>query len=140
MRLDEFRDLAARFGGDIERWPERERAAARALLEASSAATTVLSQARDLDRLIEAVRPEVSAARVERAIGGVARRLAAPVRSSWWQRFAPLLAPATSFACAAAIGIALGLTQPAHLPTEAGADALVALILDGAPVNSGWFY
>jgi len=140
MKLDEFRDRAQRFGGDIGRWPERNRLAAKALAEASPAAAAALAEACALDRLIELARPEVAPERVDRAIGNVGRRLARPVRRAWWLRLMPVLAPATSFACAAVIGVALGLAQPVLPTRQDGAEVLVSLVLDGPPLPRGWFY
>lgn len=140
MRLDEFRDLAARYGGEIGRWPERHRPEARALAATSPAAAATLADAQALDRLIVSVRPQVLPERVDRAMGAVVRRIAVPAQPSWWQRIVPILAPATSFACAAALGVVLGLAQPVSPAGHGGAEALVAIVLDGGALPSGWFY
>ncbi len=49
MNQSRFDALADAYGGDLERWPEAERAAARAHLRDHPAAGPILASARDLD-------------------------------------------------------------------------------------------
>ena len=54
MSLERFEDLAETYGGDIARWPEGEREAARALLSAEAERLApVLAAAAELDRLLD---------------------------------------------------------------------------------------
>ncbi|WP_127103311.1 MULTISPECIES: hypothetical protein [unclassified Asaia] len=49
MDIKRFTSLAQSYGGALERWPEEERASARALSEISSQARDILAQERMLD-------------------------------------------------------------------------------------------
>ena len=54
MTVERFEDLAAAYGGEIARWPEGEREAARALLAAQpERLNAVLTEAAGLDRLLD---------------------------------------------------------------------------------------
>lgn len=83
MNVGRFEELTAAYGGDIARWPQTERAAAREFAK-DPAAAGVLARAADLDALLDTyvVRPgHVDLQR--RILKGFVRRLA--VRS--WFRF-----------------------------------------------------
>lgn len=54
MTLRRFRILADSYGADLQRWPERQRGQARALLESSAEARSVIARARELDKTIVA--------------------------------------------------------------------------------------
>jgi hypothetical protein len=54
MTLKRFRTLADSYGGDLQRWPERTRPQARALLETSAEARQIIGRARKLDEVIAA--------------------------------------------------------------------------------------
>ena len=87
MTLEDFQKLAETWGGDIERWPEETRAAARVVAE-TPAARLVLARERQLDDFA-AQRPPVSRKRAQEAAHAVALRLAAEaarervVREKW---------------------------------------------------------
>lgn len=66
MTLRRFRKLADSYGADLQRWPERLRAQALALLAASAEARSVIAQARELDEVITAA----AGARRDRLWGG----------------------------------------------------------------------
>lgn len=66
MTLRRFRTLADSYGADLQRWPERVRGQALALLDGSAEARAVISRARELDEAIKAA----GAARLERLRGG----------------------------------------------------------------------
>lgn len=74
MTAQRFADLAAAWGGDLRRWPEAEREAARAFAAADpSAAERVLFDARQLDAALDlSPRPAVSAALRDRVIASAA--------------------------------------------------------------------
>lgn len=55
MSLDRFETLANAYGSNLRRWPQAERAAARALLDTDAGARRILVQARVLDGLLDAV-------------------------------------------------------------------------------------
>jgi len=138
MTLEEFKRLAETWGGDMARWPEASRAAAEALAQTADA-RQILEDARQLDRLIDAAAPEISEDRVSRAIGAVTIRLAAPERP----RFALLpltrwLVPATSFACAAAVGASFAFIQPLNIGRPQSDGAILTLLLDSALLEHDW--
>jgi len=54
MTLRRFRTLADSYGADLQRWPERQRGQALALLESSAEARSVIARARELDEAIAA--------------------------------------------------------------------------------------
>lgn len=61
MTLRRFKALADSYGADLQRWPERVRPKARALLDSSPEAQEIIARARELDEAIGAA----SAARSE---------------------------------------------------------------------------
>jgi hypothetical protein len=54
MTLKRFRTLADSYGGDLQRWPERMRPQARALLDTSAEARQIIGRAGKLDEVIAA--------------------------------------------------------------------------------------
>lgn len=56
MTLRRFRTLADSYGADLQRWPQRLRAPALALLDSSAQARAVMARARELDRTMAAAR------------------------------------------------------------------------------------
>jgi hypothetical protein len=54
MTLRRFRILADRYGAELQRWPERLRPQAQALLQASTEARAIIARARELDEAIAA--------------------------------------------------------------------------------------
>lgn len=54
MILERFQALSEAYGGDIGRWPEAERGAARALAQASRQALALLADAQGLDHTLAA--------------------------------------------------------------------------------------
>lgn len=54
MTLRRFRVLAASYGAELQRWPERLRPQARALLQVSMEARAIIVRARELDEAIAA--------------------------------------------------------------------------------------
>ncbi|HWA71592.1 MAG TPA: hypothetical protein VG937_04650 [Polyangiaceae bacterium] len=105
MTLARFRTLVEAYGGELSRWPEKERGAAKVLLESSEPARAALAEEVELDRALDALSaPDLSPA--------LARRLnEIPIRAPAKSRRLPfkrLWAPALAWAAAAAIGIALG--------------------------------
>ena len=129
LTLGRFRSMTESYGADLDRWPERARADARALLSVSAEARAMLEEARALDDLIETThaqedgflwQPGEQDAALERLRAGVAARIgalavrpratdrlgwfrgeAAPVRLRW-------LGLATGGACAIICGLLIG--------------------------------
>ncbi|PIB96147.1 hypothetical protein [Caulobacter sp. X] len=105
MSLERFEDLAEIYGGDIARWPEGEREAARALLaEKAERLAPVLAAAAQLDRLLDlAPAQSPDAALIGRLISAAPRPAAAG-----WRWFAGLSA-ALGLSVAAAAGVVTGV-------------------------------
>jgi hypothetical protein len=139
MTIDEFKTLAVAWGGDIARWPPQLRAAGQALAQ-TPLGMAALDEARRLDRLIATATPEISAERINRALFNVATAIAAadrpPPRSRvarWW------LVPAASFACAAVVGVSLGIMHPlSSLRHSADATSVLSIILGDDSIETSW--
>jgi hypothetical protein len=122
MTPEQFRQLAETWGGDVERWPEATREAARRLA-ASAEGAAVLDEQGRLDRLL-AVAPEIETARADRSSLLVLQRLAAMPqqnhRPSWYRLLRwPALVPAASLACSALVGVWLAGAMPyVHSPSD----------------------
>lgn len=113
MSLERFEDLAEIYGGDIARWPEGEREAARALLatEAERLAP-VLAAAGQLDRLLDlAPAQSPDAALMGRLIS------AAPQPAGGGRRWIAGLTAAFGLTAAAFAGVLVGVTigRPAQM-------------------------
>ncbi|HEY6254687.1 MAG TPA: hypothetical protein VIY51_02735 [Xanthobacteraceae bacterium] len=132
MIWERFCGLAEAWGGDIDRWPEQERAGARQFAETPEG-RAVIRRARDLDRLL-AFAPSPHPDRAAIASFAVIQRIAAQNdRRSW--TFQPVLAwnrlvLAGSLACSFAIGASLALAVPYGRPPPQ--QALLGMILDNA--------
>ena len=140
MTREEFRRLADAWGGDVERWPEHVRVAARQLA-ASADGLDILNEARRLDRVL-AIAPPVSADRAALASFAVLQRLAAPgdrepwYRSLWSSRW---LVPAASLACSALVGASLAAALPYERSRDQQDGALVlGMILDSGSMATTW--
>ena len=141
MTIDEFRQLAEAWGADIARWPPHRRRAAEKLAH-TPAAATILEEEQRLDRLIAMSAPEIDADRINRAAFNVATAIAAdgerttPAMSKlarWW------LVPSASFACAAVVGISLGVTLPlSSLQRSADARNVLSAVLDIDSLELNW--
>lgn len=127
MTIERFEDLAGAYGGEIARWPEGEREAARALLAAQPERLgAVLAQAADLDRLLDlapAQRP--NAALLGRLIA------AAPQPANRARRWIAGLGAALGLSAAAFAGVMVGVSiggdvQP-ETPGVAQADMVTAV-------------
>jgi hypothetical protein len=136
MTVDEFTRLADAWGGDVERWPEATRLAAKSLASTPEGAA-ILKAASDLDAAIASLAPDIADERVGRAMFAVINTIATPSEPAHrgWFASAGLtwLVPATGFACAALVGVSLA----AHLPVDvthrpADAAALMAVLIDTA--------
>lgn len=140
MTIDEFEVLARTYGADIRRWPEHVRTAAEALTSRSEA-VGILADAQWIDRLILRSRPDVSGRRADEAIDRVMTCIdaaATPARPRHIVSPPSWSFPMASFACAAAVGVFLGIVKPLPLfrgPADGGA---IVTILDSIPTDSDW--
>jgi len=115
MTLERFEDLAEIYGGEIARWPEGEREAARALLASDpERLKPALNAAAHLDRLLDlAPAQSVDAALLGRLIAAAPR----PVASA--RRWIAGLGAALGLSAAALAGVAVGVVvgRPAQVAT-----------------------
>jgi len=130
MSLERLAVLAGAWGGEVARWPDEERAAARAALrEEPLAARRLLAEAAKLDRLLaKAPSPAPSAALTARIV------MAAPARArpARWRWLAGA-AVGAGLAAASAAGLAAGdrlaplAVRPATAPADPSEDAVALL-------------
>lgn len=73
LSVEGFRDLLARHGGDVSRWPVRERAAAAPLLEHSSEAQALLAEAAQMDTHL-ATTPKAPAGLADRIVAAALKQ------------------------------------------------------------------
>lgn len=110
MTLQEFSRLLNTYGADSERWPEAQRAAARALCDVSTAARAQWIEAERLDALLAADRaPPPDAARQARVVAAAMMRLrtrAEPLLDWRWLIPRPV---GVAFAASVIIGWLVGL-------------------------------
>ena len=111
MALERFEDLAQTYGGEIARWPEGEREAARALLaEQPERLKPVLTAAAQLDRLLDlAPAQSVNAALLGRLID------AAPRPATSARRWLTGLSAALGLSAAAFAGVLAGVALGGHV-------------------------
>lgn len=134
MTLDQFRQLAEIWGGDIDRWPAATRGDARAMAAADEGGRILAEQAR-LDRLFS-VAPEVDDRRAGRIGFAVLQRVAKADRERPWFRrlLRPAsLVPAAGFACSAMAGFWLAGELPYHRQEQAL--AVVSMVFDSSAVT-----
>lgn len=114
MSLERFEDLAETYGGEIARWPEAEREAARALLAVeASRLTPVLVAAAHLDRLLDRAPAQApDSALLGRLIS------AAPTAAPSSRRWIAGLSAALGLSAAAFAGVVVGVSmgRPAAAP------------------------
>ncbi|MFC0242112.1 hypothetical protein [Rhodopseudomonas telluris] len=134
MTPDRFRELAETWGGDIARWPEAARPAARTFAR-TDAGAAILRQQQAFDALLAAA-PEVTPARAGRAALSVLQAIAASeARPPWYRRWLrPVsLLPAGSLACSALLGLWLAGALPYRQDDQAV--AVVAAVFDASVIN-----
>lgn len=124
MNRDRLIELADAHGADLRRWPEGERDAARALLEADPAAREVLAQAAALDDLLAAApRPTVSAELRDRVVASATEAGLRPRarfhigRLLWWS--------GAGWAAAACAGVVFGVGLTTHVTADAQVEAVL---------------
>jgi hypothetical protein len=137
MTLGEFKALAETWGGDIERWPEHLRSAAKTLAGTPDAAA-ILADADELDRLIVAAKPQVSTDRVNQAMFNVVTTIADRSHRRAlngmlpWRRW---FVPAASIICAAILGISLGIITPLKTSIQ---PTILTMVLDAGSFEPDW--
>lgn len=132
MNLERIKTLTEAYGANPARWPNAERADAKAFLKTSPEAQRWLEEAASLDRLLDAAETQkVTRALEDRILTQLPERKAP--RAGLLAKFADLLPggwmPASALACSLALGLAVGATMPdiAGLGDPQGADpALLA--------------
>jgi len=153
LTLGRFKALAASYGGDLERWPERFRREAATLTASSVAARRILEAERELDAAIAGADRSASTAGLQaeaaltRLRSGVAARIAparagagGSVRHGWRAAARPpiglsqgltLCAPdlrAIGLVGAASIAVAAGLAIGATSKPPPGPNAVLSLL------------
>ena len=123
MNAQRFQDLAEAYGGDPRRWPEAERATARAFMDADPhGAERLLFNARQMDLVLDASpRAVVSHDLRERVIAMAATAGLKPRARFAFGRLAWASGAGWAVACAAGVLVGLNLSQPAVSRAEADA-------------------
>ena len=124
MTPERFEHLADAYGGDLRRWPETEREAARALAAADLQAAALLHEADGLDALLDAA-PRVAASHALRerviaaAVGaGLGRRRRAGIGVMAWLSGA-------GWAAAACAGAVFGVVLTGQMTADIRADTVL---------------
>jgi hypothetical protein len=136
MTLDDFRRLAEVWGGDIDRWPASEQAAARKLAVTAEGAA-ILRDEQHFDRLLSQT-PQVGEDRTGRAAFAVMQRLAEEGQPQPWYRALwrmDRLVPAASLACSAVLGLWLASVLPAQPPESA---SVLTMVFDSGSLAATW--
>ncbi len=127
-RMDEtrFGELADAFGGDVRRWPDEVRDAARAWIDAHPLeAERALFNARQTDAALYASpNPGVSTALRDRVLASAATS-GLRARAGWPGLRKLLWIGGAGWAAAACAGVLFGANLGAHLATQAQADAVL---------------
>ena len=128
MSFERFEDLAEIYGGEIARWPEGDREAARALLVAhAERLSPVLAAASQLDRLLDlAPAQAVDAALLGRLITA-APHAAAPARR-WIAGLGAALGLSAAAFAGVVIGVATGRPPEVAAPVVASAEPVVTAV------------
>ena len=123
MNAQRFQNLAVAYGADLRHWPEAERGAARAFMDADPhGAERLLFEARQMDLVLEASsRAVVSHDLRERVIALAATAGLKPRARFAFGRLAWASGAGWAAACAAGVLVGLNLSQPAVSRAEADA-------------------
>ncbi|MFZ4166726.1 hypothetical protein [Brevundimonas sp. NPDC058933] len=124
MTYERFEYLTDAYGGDLRRWPEGEREAARALMAADPHAAALLREADGLDALLDAApRPAPSHALREAVIASAA---GAGLRARRRGAIGPLAwLSGAGWAAAACAGVMFGINLTSHMTADVQADAVL---------------
>ena len=123
MNAQRFQNLAEAYGADLRHWPEAERGAARAFMDADPhGAERLLFEARQMDLVLDASsRAVVSHDLRERVIALAATAGLKPRARFAFGRLAWASGAGWAAACAAGVLVGLNLSQPAVSRAEADA-------------------
>ena len=126
MDATRFGELADAFGGDVRRWPDAVRDAARAWVEAHPMeAERALFDARQTDAALYASpQPAVSTALRDRVLASAASA-GLKARAGWPSLRRLLWIGGAGWAAAACAGVVFGANLGGHLATQAQADAVL---------------
>ena len=123
--MERFSALVEAYGGDLDRFPQRERAAAKALALSSRDAQQLLLAARVFDSLLASARDDLPSAELERELLQIPARHTQQ-RSRLW--LLPFRSPARAGIAAAAavvLGLLSGQLGPADVSGDGGDDASI---------------
>ena len=128
MSLERFEDLAEIYGGEIARWPEGEREAARALLATDGARfASVLAAAAQLDRLLDlAPAQSPDAALLGRLIAAAPQPVASARR--WIAGVGAALGLSAAAFAGVAVGVVVGRPAPVETPVAMAAEPVVTAL------------
>ncbi len=123
MDATRFGELADAWGGDLQRWPEAERDAARVWADAHPVeAQRALFDARQTDAaLFASPNPTVSMALRDRVLASATMK----ARAAWPSLRKLLWIGGVGWAAAACAGVMVGATLSGHLTAQSQADAAV---------------
>ena len=129
MTLDRFRELAAAWGSEIERWPSAERDAAQALADADLRAAEALVAQVDLDLWLD--RPEAPSTQLRLRILDDAARIY-PQRGFWsrlWEELGGFRLVAPAFASSLVLAVILVQLDPSEISADGDDGELISLAL-----------
>jgi len=124
MDMARLREILDAYGGDPRRWPQSERDAAEALLAVSDEARALRAEAAALDALLDRPTAPQPSPELRAAI------LAGAQRAGWRRWLAdfwplgPAWQPASAFAAAIVLGMAIGFGAPDIVLPDAGDSAI----------------
>ncbi len=132
MTPDRFRDLIDAYGGDPQRWPANERAAALALADADARARALLDEAKSLDTLIGSMQikpPVIDTARIVAAASRLAQEpdtinVVPFARKRGAMRPIALWARGAALAAATVSGFIIGMSDQGTLSDATALDLL----------------
>ena len=131
MDATRFSDLADAYGGDVRRWPERERDAARAWIDAHPDAEHTLFDARLTDAILFASpNPTVSMVLRDRVLASAATA-GLKARGAWPSMRKLLWIGGAGWAAAACAGVVFGANLSGHLAARSQADAVLEQAMIG---------
>jgi len=127
MSLERFEDLAEIYGGEIARWPEGEREAARGLLAAhAERLSPVLAAAAQLDRLLDLAPAQSPDAALLGRLIAAAPQPAAPARR-WIAGLGAALGLSAAAFAGVAVGVVIGRPEPVQAPVAAAEPVVTAV-------------
>jgi hypothetical protein len=128
MTLERFEDLAEIYGGEIARWPEGEREAARGLLAAhGERLSPALAAAAQLDRLLDLAPAQSADAALLGRLIAAAPQPAAPARR-WIAGLGAALGLSAAAFAGVAVGVVIARPAPVAAPAVAAAEPVVTAV------------